>query len=48
VCAGGYSAPPNLIVFCERCDLAVHQTCYGVEALPHGARPHLAVTLTLR
>lgn len=36
VCAGGYSAAPNLIVFCERCDLAVHQRCYGVEELPAG------------
>ncbi|KAK9845819.1 hypothetical protein WJX81_003269 [Elliptochloris bilobata] len=36
VCGGGYSADPNLIVFCERCDLAVHQGCYGVEQLPAG------------
>ncbi len=39
VCAGGASAPGNLIVFCERCDLAVHQACYGIEQIPPGAPP---------
>lgn len=38
VCAGGASAEPNRIVYCDRCDLAVHQTCYGVEEIPEGAR----------
>ena len=36
VCSGGLSAAPNLIVFCERCDIAVHQRCYGVDDIPAG------------
>lgn len=37
VCAGGLSAEPNAIVFCERCDVAVHQACYSIYPLPEGA-----------
>ncbi len=36
VCSGGLSVAPNLIVFCERCDIAVHQRCYGVDDIPAG------------
>jgi hypothetical protein len=36
VCADGTSLEPNQIVFCERCDLAVHQWCYGVGEIPKG------------
>ena len=36
VCSGGLSIAPNLIVFCERCDVAVHQQCYGVDDIPAG------------
>ncbi|CAD7702310.1 unnamed protein product [Ostreobium quekettii] len=36
VCGQGHSDPPNVIVFCERCDLAVHQECYGVTDIPPG------------
>ena len=36
VCAEGHSVDANVIVFCERCDLAVHQLCYGIEHIPAG------------
>lgn len=36
MCAGGVSEAPNEIVFCERCDVAVHQACYGIDAVPEG------------
>ncbi|EIE21488.1 hypothetical protein COCSUDRAFT_8821, partial [Coccomyxa subellipsoidea C-169] len=37
VCGGGLSAAPNYIVFCERCDVAVHQHCYGITDIPPAA-----------
>ena len=37
VCGGGHSEQPNEIVFCERCDVAVHQECYAVPSIPEGA-----------
>eukprot|EP01138_Halocafeteria_seosinensis_P006533 gb/GECG01006679.1/.p1 GENE.gb/GECG01006679.1/~~gb/GECG01006679.1/.p1 ORF type:complete len:2825 (+),score=332.81 gb/GECG01006679.1/:1-8475(+) len=36
ICHGGDSHPANQIVFCESCNLAVHQRCYGVIAIPEG------------
>ncbi|KAL4458738.1 hypothetical protein ABPG75_013603 [Micractinium tetrahymenae] len=36
VCGDGHSEAPNQIVFCERCDVAVHQHCYGIAAVPDG------------
>ncbi|KAK9811508.1 hypothetical protein WJX72_005018 [[Myrmecia] bisecta] len=36
VCGGGHSASPNYIVFCERCDIAVHQKCYDLDEIPAG------------
>ncbi len=37
VCGGGHSEAPNCIVFCDRCDVAVHQACYDLDTLPQGA-----------
>ena len=34
VCGDGYSAEPNMIIFCDRCDVAVHQKCYDVKDVP--------------
>ena len=36
ICSEGHSLPPNMIVFCERCDIAVHQKCYGISRVPDG------------
>lgn len=34
VCGDGFSAEPNMIIFCDRCDVAVHQKCYDVVDVP--------------
>lgn len=34
VCGEGHSEDGNQIVFCDQCDLAVHQGCYGVDLIP--------------
>ena len=31
VCSEGDTADGNLIVFCSRCSITVHQKCYGLE-----------------
>ncbi len=41
VCSGGLSVAPNYIVFCERCDVAVHQHCYGIADIPPGENAHI-------
>ncbi|KAL6055014.1 Protein Jade-1 [Balamuthia mandrillaris] len=37
ICNDGDHSEKNLIVFCDGCDMAVHQACYGVPTLPSGA-----------
>ena len=37
VCGNGDSDYGNMIVFCDGCNCAVHQGCYGLLALPTGA-----------
>jgi hypothetical protein len=36
VCWDGVSYDDNQILYCEGCDVAVHQECYGVRAVPKG------------
>lgn len=36
VCGSANSDSSNSIVFCDGCDIAVHQDCYGVSFIPEG------------
>ena len=36
VCGDGTSVPADQIVFCDRCNVAVHQRCYGLSEIPAG------------
>eukprot|EP01116_Phalansterium_solitarium_P013135 TRINITY_DN3016_c0_g1_i1.p1 TRINITY_DN3016_c0_g1~~TRINITY_DN3016_c0_g1_i1.p1 ORF type:complete len:278 (-),score=18.00 TRINITY_DN3016_c0_g1_i1:259-1092(-) len=36
VCYDRSSEDDNLIVYCDGCDIGVHQICYGVQSVPEG------------
>ena len=36
ICSKPDSEPPNEIVFCDNCDMPVHQECYGLAEVPEG------------
>jgi PHD-zinc-finger like domain/PHD-finger len=36
ICDDGNITPNNQIIFCESCNVAVHQRCYGIEKIPSG------------
>eukprot|EP00579_Thalassiosira_antarctica_P012019 CAMPEP_0201920508 /NCGR_PEP_ID=MMETSP0903-20130614/9110_1 /ASSEMBLY_ACC=CAM_ASM_000552 /TAXON_ID=420261 /ORGANISM="Thalassiosira antarctica, Strain CCMP982" /LENGTH=1700 /DNA_ID=CAMNT_0048457283 /DNA_START=28 /DNA_END=5130 /DNA_ORIENTATION=- len=36
VCFDGEVIPDNQIIFCDACNVAVHQRCYGIDQIPSG------------
>ena len=36
ICSDGEVTPDNQILFCEACNVAIHQYCYGIERVPEG------------
>jgi hypothetical protein len=36
ICDDGEVTPDNQILFCEACNVAVHQVCYGIAEIPAG------------
>ena len=34
ICSEGDTSEGNVIVFCSRCSITIHQKCYGLESLP--------------
>jgi hypothetical protein len=36
ICSSGEVTPDNQILFCEACNVPVHQMCYGIEEVPEG------------
>ena len=36
VCMNGESSDHDQILYCDRCNIAVHQSCYGVQEVPEG------------
>lgn len=36
VCFDGEVTPDNQIIFCDACNVAIHQRCYGIDQIPTG------------
>ncbi len=36
ICNDGEVTPDNQILFCEACDVPIHQMCYGIDEIPEG------------
>lgn len=39
VCRSPDSEEANEMVFCDSCNICVHQACYGITAIPSGKFP---------
>ena len=37
ICSEGDADEDNNILFCDGCDIAVHQNCFGIASIPEGA-----------
>jgi len=37
ICGDGMSEDANQMIYCDGCDMAVHQQCYGVQYIPEGS-----------
>jgi hypothetical protein len=37
ICNDGDCDKNNMIVFCDGCNIAVHQSCYGICSIPSGS-----------
>ena len=40
VCRSPESEEANEMVFCDKCNICVHQACYGITAIPSGKSLH--------
>lgn len=47
VCRSPDSEEANEMVFCDNCNICVHQACYGITAIPSGKRKAFNISLRL-
>lgn len=45
VCRSPDSEEANEMVFCDNCNICVHQACYGITAIPSGKKKTFNISL---